>query len=188
MIADRWSVSGGVASDCLVTDMRRGWRGWLRLRWPLAALLVVLLAGDLETARGLPFARPLWDVLLPGAVLLGLAVAAGWYLRGRDNEQARVTRAAVAAVQQRERVGLARELHDVVAHYIGGMVVQAQAAQVVAGTDPGAAARVLPAVEGAGAEALSAMRRMGGAPRGGGAEGGERGRTPALTTELTADP
>jgi signal transduction histidine kinase len=66
----------------------------------------------------------------------------------------------VAAAQQRERVSLARELHDVVAHHIGGMVVQAQAAQAVAETDPGAAARVLPMIEGAGTDALSAMRRM----------------------------
>jgi signal transduction histidine kinase len=291
MIADRWSESSGVASDCLVTGMRRGWWGWLGRQWPLTVLLVVLLAADLETARGLPFAhqwwavpgvvmvsglalaaprRPItsgvgvsvvlllwsavlrllgaeivpalgpllaaevaalmatvvavvrrvprgtavglvglllagcvaaqvlrprpqeasslvWDVLVPGAVLLGLAVVAGWYLRGRDNEQARVTRAAVAAAQRRERVGLARELHDVVAHYIGGMVVQAQAAQAVAGTDPGAAARVLPAIEGAGTEALSAMRRMVAALRDSDADGGEHGAPLTLTTNLTAD-
>ncbi len=135
-----------------------------------------------ETSGGL-----VWDLLLPGAVLLGLAVAAGWYLRGRDNEQARVTRAAVAAAQQRERVGLARELHDVVAHYIGGMVVQAQAAQAVAGPDPGAAARVLPAIEAAGTEALSAMRRMIAALRDSDADGGEHGAPLTLTTNLTAD-
>jgi signal transduction histidine kinase len=127
------------------------------------------------------------DVLLPGVVLLGLAVAAGWYLRGRDNEQARATRTAVAAAQQRERVGLARDLHDVVAHYIGGIVVQAQAAQVVAGTDPGAAARVLPAIEGAGTEALSAMRRMVAALRDSDGDGGEHGAPLTLTTNLAAD-
>jgi signal transduction histidine kinase len=66
-------------------------------------------------------------------------------------------------------------------------VVQAQAAQVVAGTDPGAAARVLPAIEGAGTEALSAMRRMVAALRDSDADGGEHGAPLILTTNLTAD-
>ncbi|WFE65990.1 histidine kinase [Micromonospora sp. WMMD714] len=96
-----------------------------------------------------------WSVLLPV-----VAVVAGWILRVRDARQARELRAVVVATQLRERVALARELHDVVAHHIGGMVVQAQAAQAVAVPDPGAPARVLPVIERAGAEALSAMQRM----------------------------
>ncbi|WFE92973.1 histidine kinase [Micromonospora sp. WMMD987] len=96
-----------------------------------------------------------WSVVLPV-----VAVVAGWVLRVRDARQARELRAVVVATQLRERVALARELHDVVAHHIGGMVVQAQAAQAVALPDPGAPARVLPVIERAGAEALSAMQRM----------------------------
>ncbi|SCF00605.1 Signal transduction histidine kinase [Micromonospora haikouensis] len=94
------------------------------------------------------------------AVLPVLAVLAGWYLRTRDARHSRERRAVVVAAQLRERVALARELHDVVAHHIGGMVVQAQAAQAVAVPDPGAPARVLPVIERAGADALSAMQRM----------------------------
>jgi signal transduction histidine kinase len=129
----------------------------------------------------------LWELWLPAVFLVGASVAAGWYLRGRDREQARATRAAVTAAQQRERVSLARELHDVVAHHIGGMVVQAQAAQAVAGTDPGAAARVMPAIEGAGTDALSAMRRMVAALRDTDLDGPGSGAPPAATADLTAD-
>jgi signal transduction histidine kinase len=129
----------------------------------------------------------LWGLWLPAVLLVGVSVTAGWYLRGRDRELARATRAAVGAAQQRERVSLARELHDVVAHYVGGMVVQAQAAQVVAGTDPGAAARVLPTIEGAGTDALSAMRRMVAALRDSDLEGTDSAAPLALTADLTAD-
>jgi signal transduction histidine kinase len=81
-------------------------------------------------------------------------------------------------------VSLARELHDVVAHHVGGMVVQAQAAQAVAGTDPGAAARVLPILEGAGTDALSAMRRMVAALRDSDPDGGA---PLTQTADLNAD-
>ena len=129
----------------------------------------------------------LWDLLLPTAVLLGLSVGAGRYLRARDREQEGAMRAAVASAQQRERVSLARELHDVVAHHVGVMVVQAQAAQTVAGTDPGAAARVLPMIEGAGADALAAMRRLVAALRYPEGDGGEGIAAPIQTTDLGAD-
>jgi signal transduction histidine kinase len=158
-----------------------------------AAGILVLLLGACGAAYALriwlqdPGRDLLWQLWLPTAFLVVLSVSAGWYLRGRDQEQARATRAAVAAAQQRERVSLARELHDVVAHHIGGMVVQAQAAQVVAGTDPGAAARVLPAIEGAGTDALSAMRRMVTALRDSDADGADSGAPLAATADLAAD-
>ncbi|BCJ65755.1 sensor histidine kinase [Polymorphospora rubra] len=120
-----------------------------------------------------------WNAILPV-----LAVLAGWYLRARDAEHSREMRAVVVAAQLRERVALARELHDVVAHHIGGMVVQAQAAQAVAVPDPGAPARVLPVIERAGTDALSAMQRMVVMLR----DTGEGGGEPAtLTTDLVAD-
>ncbi|KUL25672.1 sensor histidine kinase [Actinoplanes awajinensis] len=118
-----------------------------------------------------------WDAILPG-----LAVLAGWYLRSRDAGSARSLQAVVAEAQQRERVALARELHDVVAHHIGGMVVQAQAAQAVMVPDPGAPARVLPAIETAGTDALAAMRLMVATLRVDGDPG-----PPAPATDLVAD-
>ncbi|MEU9024715.1 sensor histidine kinase [Actinomadura sp. NPDC048394] len=84
------------------------------------------------------------------------AVAAGRWLRMLD------VRAANTAdrVRREERLELARELHDIVAHHITGMVIQAQAAQIVARKDPANAAEPLAGIETAGTEALAAMRRV----------------------------
>ncbi|MET7419011.1 histidine kinase [Dactylosporangium sp. NPDC005555] len=67
--------------------------------------------------------------------------------------------AAVEAVRRDERLSIARELHDVVAHHVTGIVVQAQAAQLVARRDPAKAGESLAGIEAAGAEALAAVRR-----------------------------
>lgn len=71
--------------------------------------------------------------------------------------------AAVERVRRDERLAVARELHDVVAHHITGIVVQAQAAQIVARRGPDEAARVmesLTGIETAGSEALTSLRRV----------------------------
>jgi signal transduction histidine kinase len=47
-----------------------------------------------------------------------------------------------------------------VAHYVTGIVVQAQAAQVISDRDPDAAGAALERIEGAGRDALTAMRGM----------------------------
>lgn len=59
-------------------------------------------------------------------------------------------RAAVSA----ERQGLAREMHDVIAHSVSAMVVQAAAAEEVLYTDPDRAAQALRAVSDTGRQAL----------------------------------
>ena len=59
-------------------------------------------------------------------------VATGLWLRYQDEQR----QAAVAAVRQEVRLDLARELHDVVAHHITGLVVQTQAARLTAAQRP----------------------------------------------------
>lgn len=99
-------------------------------------------------------------------LLFGISVVTGLYFRARDSERRRAEAASVAAAQQAERLALARELHDVVAHYVTGIVVHSQGAQAIADQDPDAARSVLPVITASGHEALAAMRRLVGTLRG----------------------
>jgi signal transduction histidine kinase len=94
-------------------------------------------------------------VLLFGTAWLAFAVA-GFYLRVLDQRQEELALRA----RQDERISIARDLHDMVAHHVTGIVVQAQAARLVASDRPDAAAVALERIERAGAEALGAMRLM----------------------------
>jgi len=73
-----------------------------------------------------------------------------------EREQAAEARRAVAE----ERTRIARELHDVVAHRVSLMTVQAGAAKTVAADDPEAASQAMHAVENAGRQALDELRHL----------------------------
>lgn len=119
------------------------------------------------------------DFSVLSALGWGGAVAIGLVLREIDTRR----RAAVDDTRSAERMELARELHDVVAHHVTGIVVAAQAAAVVARTSPDDVDRALAAIETAGTDALTAMRRMVGVLRGQDTEGA---RTPgAELAEVT---
>jgi signal transduction histidine kinase len=73
-------------------------------------------------------------------------------------EHEREDRAAAAALEERTRI--AGELHDVVAHALSAMVVQASGARRLAERDPQRAAAAFQAVETSGREALTEIRRL----------------------------
>ncbi len=73
-----------------------------------------------------------------------------------EREQAAEARRAVAE----ERTRIARELHDVVAHQVSLMTVQAGAAKTVAADDPEGARQAMEAVEKAGRQALDELRHL----------------------------
>jgi signal transduction histidine kinase len=73
-------------------------------------------------------------------------------------ELRRTQAAAQAAVAERLRI--ARELHDVVAHSIGIIAIQAGAGRRVFDTRPGEARDALAAIEATSRETLSGLRRM----------------------------
>jgi signal transduction histidine kinase len=123
---------------------------------------------------------PRTDADLVDAAFVSLALAGAWLL----GDRARVQRALAAQLQERaqrlereradearravasERARIARELHDVVAHHVSMMVVQAEAGPVAVEHDPARAAVAFEAIAATGRQALAEMRRLLGMLRG----------------------
>nr|WP_206323751.1 histidine kinase [Streptomyces sp. HNM0574] len=91
--------------------------------------------------------------------------------RARRLEKEREAHAQIAAAAERARI--ARELHDVVAHNVSVMVVQADGAAYVMDTAPEQSRQALETISGTGRQALAEMRRLLGVLRTG--EGGAAG-------------
>ena len=94
--------------------------------------------------------------IIGGSVMLMAVAAAGAALRYRADVWDR----QLAEIRSAERVGLARELHDTVAHHVSAIAVQAQAGQAVAGQRPEAALAALQAIEAEASRTLEEMRAM----------------------------
>ncbi|QKV94276.1 two-component sensor histidine kinase [Streptomyces sp. NA02950] len=107
------------------------------------------------------------------------ATLVGGYLRALDARRLNSVRAA----RRSQRLELARDLHDFVAHDVSGIVVLAQAAQLVGAEQPERLMPLLRQIEAAGQQALRSMdrtvRMLGDADTGGG-EAEDRPRTYGL--------
>jgi signal transduction histidine kinase len=102
--------------------------------------------------------------LFAGVWLLGRYVH-GWRLRARQQQERadqleldREERARAAVAQERTRI--ARELHDIVAHGISVMVVQARGGRRMLTVDPDEAREAFDAIESTGRQALDELRRL----------------------------
>ncbi len=103
------------------------------------------------------------------------------YLRLLEDRATLLERDRAAELRQvieEERRSIARELHDVVAHRVSLITVQASAAQAILDEDPGRAAKAMHAVEDAGRAALEELRHLLDVL---GPGSGERPRTPAVS-------
>jgi signal transduction histidine kinase len=160
--------------------------------------LVVLGLSSASALVGLGLVEPAVPGTDPASILLNvLALVGAWALgRGMRNrrrytdelvdraERLERTRAAeVRAALAEERGRIARELHDVVAHHVSVMTVQAAAARRTLDRDPARSAGAMAAVEDTGRDALAEMRRIVGVLRGPDAEpeGDARSPQPGLT-------
>jgi signal transduction histidine kinase len=122
---------------------------------PAVTVCAVAVAGSAVMAGGL-LANPGSAVPMLGGLALLTALAIGLCLRLLAVRR----HAATERVRRAERLELARELHDVVAHHITSIVLQAQAAQLVSARYPDKTAGSLADIETSGSKALAATRRV----------------------------
>ena len=128
----------------------------VRVLLPVALLTSVAISLGERWDRGLNWVEVLSDLVVTFGVpfLLGRMTFNRRRRIVREREVA--TREAVAA----ERAAIARELHDVVAHHMSVMVVQAGAARAVGARNPAATAEALRQIEASGRTGLAEMRRL----------------------------
>ena len=108
-------------------------------------------------------------VYFGGAAALGIASWRGARRRHDLAEQARTIEQQAKALRDQavveERLRIARELHDVIAHHVAAIGVQAAAARRVMDRDPDAAAGALRTIEDSSRSAVAEMRALLGALR-----------------------
>ncbi len=115
------------------------------------------------------------NALLVSFIAVGVCLVA-FALRRRGERAARLERRAALLEREREeqaraavaaeRARIARDLHDVIAHSVSVMTVQAGAARLLLDEEPERAREPLLAVEETGRQALAEMRRLFGIVRG----------------------
>jgi signal transduction histidine kinase len=98
------------------------------------------------------------------AAFMILALVVVWLMgrsigQRREHGEAQRAQAAVQAVQA-ERLRIARELHDMIAHSIGVIAIQAGVGGRVMDTQPAEARKALNAIEDTSRETLAGLRRM----------------------------
>jgi signal transduction histidine kinase len=121
---------------------------------------LVLLAQDRDA---LPDVTLPYLILVPSWVVGDLLRTRRLDSLRRADDEARAARereAHLEAALAEQRRQVARELHDVVAHGVGVMLIQAGAARQVVRTEPDRAEEALLAVEATGREAMAELRRL----------------------------
>jgi signal transduction histidine kinase len=142
--------------------------------------LCVCLAGSIVATMRWTHNGLVQQVLLAGVIFSGTALVA-WvlgdsmqyrraYLTSLEDRAARLERERDAQAQiatAAERARIARELHDIIAHNVSVMVVQADGASYALRSEPERTAQALTAISQTGRHALTEMRRLLGVLRSG---------------------
>ena len=159
------SVLGLSAFFAVAAHAEHRRRAWWALGIAWVGLMLVASVSLLDTADGFDHLT----AFSVAAFLIG-AIAAGVIIRNRERifvdterraaaaEADRVAEAERAVVRERSRI--AREMHDVVAHSMSVVAVQAAAGREIVHVDPDKAADVFARIEAVGRESLTELRRM----------------------------
>jgi signal transduction histidine kinase len=99
-------------------------------------------------------------VVIVASVVTIIAWLIGHSIRQAQAQAELVRAQAAAQAAMAERLRIARELHDIVAHSIGVIAIQAGSGRSVFDARPGEARDALAAIEAASRETLSGLRRM----------------------------
>ncbi|TMQ97507.1 sensor histidine kinase [Actinomadura soli] len=151
-------VGGIAALQIVITDLGVGYIAATRRRrvsLPVAAGTVAV-----QALSALAFLHA--DEVLLMTVLLAVAVTwlAGNSVRVRRANAEMMRVQATAQAVAAERLRIARELHDMVAHSIGIIAIQAGVGGRVIDTQPAEARNALDAIEATSRDVLSGLRRM----------------------------
>lgn len=151
---------GALVATYTVADLGRRWRR----RTFLGCLVLIIGPGALLAEN---YAAPdfLLTSLLPlSAYLLGTLArtsrARNVALQERADQLAGRRQADMARAAIEERARIARDMHDLLAHAVSIMVVQAEAGPVVARTDPERTERAFDVIADAGRDAMVQLRAM----------------------------
>jgi signal transduction histidine kinase len=140
-------------------------RAWTTMAVACLAMMAAASVSILDMPEGFAYANGVsMAVFLAGSIAIGLVIRnrerifVDTQRRAEVAEADRLAEAERAVARERSRI--AREMHDVVAHGMSVIAVQAAAAQEIAHTNPDKAVEVLARIEAVGRESLTEMRRM----------------------------
>ncbi len=125
---------------------------WGSGREAVAGLAVIMVPATLAISVNWTGAA----AAIGGVAVLMAAVALGWAVRSQHGAWER----GLEQVKSEERVLLARELHDMVAHHVSAIAVQAQAGRALAATSPSSPLKALEVIEVEASRTLAEMRAM----------------------------
>ncbi|KOU60683.1 histidine kinase [Streptomyces sp. MMG1533] len=140
-------------------------------RWVVACGVLVggaVLALPVRALRSIP--DTMTGFMLIGLALIGLTAGFAAYLRSMDYRRT----VAVSETRRSERLAIAADLHDFVAHHVTGILVQTQVARMMADSRQDDLDPVLAGIERAATQALASMRRTVGVLRDTGTEPADR--------------
>ncbi|MEU8434881.1 sensor histidine kinase [Streptomyces sp. NPDC029216] len=130
-----------------------------RPRWQAITAGVTVAAVQVLAVGLLAPGSALVDALLVSVLALGTCCMAGLLVRQRRVHAVELRAQAVSEAVTAERLRIARELHDMVAHSIGVVAIQAGVGSRVIATRPEEARSALEAIESTSRETLAGLRR-----------------------------